>query len=81
MLINHFSIPHASSPPATHSSHPNHVSVSVSPSNSPTSPAKESSLSHEQIVAEPTPEATSETSEAITPAADQVSPQELESAA
>jgi hypothetical protein len=45
------SIPHASPTPMPNSSNP-HISVQTSPVNSPTSPAKESSLSHESTLAD-----------------------------
>ena len=45
------SIPHPSPNSASNSSNP-HVTVQVSPVNSPTSPAKESSLSHESTLAD-----------------------------
>lgn len=45
------SIPHASPTPVSTSSGP-HISVQISPVNSPTSPAKESSLSQESTLAD-----------------------------
>jgi len=50
-IPNPDSIPHASPTPASNHSSP-HISVQVSPVNSPTSPAKESSLSHESTLAD-----------------------------
>lgn len=44
-----FSIPHASPVPVSYSPH---ISVQISPVNSPTSPAKESSLSQESTLAD-----------------------------
>jgi hypothetical protein len=49
--INPSSIPHASPNPVSNSSNP-HISVQISPVNSPTSPAKESSLSQESTLAD-----------------------------
>ncbi|KAF9651368.1 Endosulfine-domain-containing protein [Thelephora ganbajun] len=45
-IPNPENIPHPSSTPVSNSSNP-HISVQISPVNSPTSPAKESSLSHD----------------------------------
>jgi len=45
------SIPHVSPTPVSNSSNP-HISVQISPVNSPTSPAKESSLSQESTLAD-----------------------------
>jgi len=50
-IPNPENIPHASPNPASNSSNP-HISVQVSPVNSPTSPAKESSLSQESTLAD-----------------------------
>lgn len=50
-IPNPENIPHASPTPVTSSSGP-HISVQISPVNSPTSPAKESSLSHESTLAD-----------------------------
>jgi len=50
-IPNPENIPHASPNPVSNYSNP-HVSVQVSPVNSPTSPAKESSLSHESTLAD-----------------------------
>ena len=51
MFTSISSIPHASPTPTSNYSNP-HISVQVSPVNSPTSPAKESSLSHESTLAD-----------------------------
>jgi len=50
-IPNPENIPHASPTPVSTSSGP-HVSAQISPVNSPTSPAKESSLSHESTLAD-----------------------------
>lgn len=50
-IPNPENIPHASPNPVTNSSGP-HISVQISPVNSPTSPAKESSLSQESTLAD-----------------------------
>jgi len=50
-IPNPENIPHASPNPVSNSSNP-HVSVQISPVNSPTSPAKESSLSQESTLAD-----------------------------
>jgi hypothetical protein len=50
-IPNPENIPHASPTPVSNHSNP-HISVQISPVNSPTSPAKESSLSHESTLAE-----------------------------
>ena len=51
ILTSISSIPHASPTPASNYSNP-HISVQISPVNSPTSPAKESSLSQESTLAD-----------------------------
>jgi hypothetical protein len=50
-IPNPENIPHASPTSVCNSSNP-HISVQISPVNSPTSPAKESSLSHESTLAD-----------------------------
>jgi len=50
-IPNPENIPHPSSTPVSNSSDPR-ISVQISPVNSPTSPAKESSLSHESTLAD-----------------------------
>lgn len=50
-IPNPENIPHASPTPLSNTSNP-HVSVQISPVNSPTSPAKESSLSQESTLAD-----------------------------
>jgi len=50
-IPNPENIPHASPNPVSNSSSP-HISVQISPVNSPTSPAKESSLSQESTLAD-----------------------------
>jgi len=50
-IPNPENIPHASPTPVSNSSNP-HISVQISPVNSPTSPAKESSLSQESTLAD-----------------------------
>jgi len=50
-IPNPENIPHASPNSVSNSSSP-HISVQISPVNSPTSPAKESSLSHESTLAD-----------------------------
>ena len=51
ILTSISSIPHVSPTPVPNSSNP-HISVQISPVNSPTSPAKESSLSQESTLAD-----------------------------
>lgn len=51
ILTSISSIPHASPTPVSNYPNP-HISVQVSPVNSPTSPGKESSLSHESTLAD-----------------------------
>ena len=51
ILTSISSIPHVSHTPVPNSSNP-HISVQISPVNSPTSPAKESSLSQESTLAD-----------------------------
>jgi len=69
-IPNPENIPHASPNPVSNYSNP-HISVQISPVNSPTSPAKESSLSHESTLADimsndqATPDTTVETESTV----------------